>query len=87
MLDSPYLNQTEAAEFLRVVPRTLIRWEEEGRLKPFRPTKTKNRGGGIVLYRLQDLINFIEGGAAAKPTAAPKRGRPKKVEPQQQPTT
>jgi len=50
---SELLTQREAAEFLRISPRSLERWRAEGRQPNFVCV------GRRRLYRLADLENFI----------------------------
>ncbi len=49
---SPFLTEPEAAEFLRLRPRTLanMRWQETG------PDSRKH--GGRVVYHIDDLIGW-----------------------------
>jgi excisionase family DNA binding protein len=81
-MDSVYMTTAEAAEFLRVTSRTILRWENAGLIKALRPTRDKKPGGGTVLFRKDQLIQFVEGQPitlVAEP--APKqRGRPRKTE-------
>lgn len=54
-----YLTVTEAAELLRISPKTLERMRVDGTGPDFRKA-----GGGLrsrVLYRKQDLIDWVEG--------------------------
>lgn len=46
----PKILISEAAKILRVSKRTLMRWDEDGKLKPERDTKSGNR-----LYDRQDM--------------------------------
>jgi hypothetical protein len=54
---SPYLNEVEAAKFLRITAKTLrnMRWRDEG------PTYRKH--GSRVLYHIRDLRNWSSANA------------------------
>ena len=56
MSDHRLLNESEAAEFLSLSPKTLARWRWSG--KPPRFLKI----GGAVRYDLKDLQDFIRAG-------------------------
>jgi excisionase family DNA binding protein len=80
-IESPFLTPREAADFLRITPRTLLRWEEAGHFRALRPNKQRS-GGGAVLYRKADLLGFIDGCSTPQEVQPQpkKRGRPRKVE-------
>jgi excisionase family DNA binding protein len=48
-----FLSQREAAEFMRVTVQTLIDWRKKG--------LTFYKVGGMIRYKKEDLINFMEG--------------------------
>ena len=50
---SPYLTVKEAAELLRVEPRTLSYWTKAGRIQPFRVN------GNGIRYRREDVLALI----------------------------
>lgn len=45
------LSQTEASKFLGVAKSTIIRWEQQNRIKP-------SRIGGRIFYKKSDLLNI-----------------------------
>lgn len=49
-----FLSQQEAAEFMKVTVQTLIDWRKKG--------LTFYKVGGMIRYKKEDLINFMEGG-------------------------
>jgi len=50
---SPFLTAREAAEVLRIQPRTLAHWQKLGRLQPMR---ISGRG---VRFRKEDIIALV----------------------------
>lgn len=54
-----YLNEREAADYLRLSPKTLTRWRWAGRGPVFR------KFGRAVRYAVVDLEAFANGGGAA----------------------
>jgi hypothetical protein len=55
-----FLNETEAAIFLHIAPKTLSRWRWVGRGPNF------HKFGGAVRYSLQDLENFAQSSAVTQ---------------------
>ena len=51
---NPYLTKDEAAEFLRVSPRTLSRWQAEGSGPP------RIKRGRLILYSRQSLVTWLQ---------------------------
>lgn len=51
---SPFLTTEEAAEFLRVEPRTMDNWRWSGGGPKFR------KHGGRVVYHVKELIRYSE---------------------------
>lgn len=54
MTDTQLLTQSEAAELLRLKPKTLARWRWDGKGPIYRKI------GGAVRYAVQDLENYVE---------------------------
>lgn len=49
------LTASKASEVLKVSRNTLYRWEKNGTLIPY-------RRGGRVMYKVEDVVNFLIGG-------------------------
>ena len=56
---SPFLTRNEAAEFLRVEPRTLDNWRSAGTGPTFR------KHGGRVVYHQSELESFSDRGTTS----------------------
>jgi predicted DNA-binding transcriptional regulator AlpA len=57
MIESHLLTESEAAEFLRLKPKTLARWRWAGEGPTYRKI------GGAVRYAVSDLEQFLEASA------------------------
>lgn len=54
-IKSPYLTETQAAEYLNVAPGTLRKWRHRRRGPDY------HRAGYFIRYKMEDLTSFIEG--------------------------
>lgn len=59
-MENPWLTAAEAAQYLRVDPRTLLRWTREGKVRGFALSGTARR---VWRFRREDLDATLTGPA------------------------
>jgi hypothetical protein len=67
-----WLTREEAADLMHVVPGTIIRWHEQGKLKPqYRASERQTGPRAILVYNPRELVHLERAAKRPQPIAEP----------------